>query len=105
MVAKDEGERLQWVAWRASGLTADELAARRGQSPNRRRYSAYRRKKPEPVVRSLERVRVERRAAPASVQGGGTSTVIELAEAKVIVPPGVDAATLRVVLRRTASPA
>lgn len=105
MVAKDEGERLQCVAdWRASGLTADEFAARRGLSPNTLRYWAYRPKKPEPVVRSLELVRVERGAAPASVQGS-SAIVVELAEAKVIVSPGVDAATLRVVLDALRGPA
>ena len=98
MVATDERERLQWVAdWRASGLTADEFAARRGLSPKTLRYWAYRRKKPEPVVRSLEMVRVERGVVAASTQGG-SSIVVELAEARVTVPPGTDAATLRVVL-------
>ena len=98
MVAKDEGERLQWVAdWRASGLTADEFAARRGLSPNTLRYWAYRRKKPEPVVPSLEMVRVERGAVAASTQGR-CSIVVELAEARIIVPPGTDPTTLRVVL-------
>lgn len=105
MVVKDERERLQWVAdWRASGLTADEFAARRGLSPHTLRYWAYRQKKPEPVVRSLELVRVERGVVPASTQGG-SSIVVELAEAKVIVPPGTDAATLRVVLDALRRPA
>lgn len=105
MVPSDERERLQAVAeWRASGLTADEFAARRGIPPNTLRYWAYRQKKPEPVVRSVELVRVERGAVPTSVQGGG-SIVVELAEARVIVPPGTDAATLRVVLDALRRPA
>jgi hypothetical protein len=85
--------------WRASGLTADEFAARRGLSVNALRYWAYGRRKASPPVRSLEVVRVERACnsmtpAPPS----GVTIMIELGGARVSVPAGSDAATLRVVL-------
>jgi hypothetical protein len=108
MVETDEKQQLRWVAdWRASGLTADEFAGRHGLSVHTLRYWAYRKKKGRPEVSSLAVVRVEREAAPAMALGRAP-LVVEVGDARVIVPAGADGATLRMVfnaLRSTGSAA
>lgn len=100
MARRSAEQRSRWVAeWRASGLTAGEFAGRHGLSANTLRYWAYRLKqKPTRAIPSLSLVRVERASERTLPPSPASLITIEIGEARVLVPAGSDAVTVRAVL-------
>jgi hypothetical protein len=84
------------AAWRESGQSADAYAAGRGFAGATLRWWSSRlgRREVEGPPREVRLARVVRSPAPSATQG----VIIEIAGARVLVPPGVDAATLTTVL-------
>src|SRR5688572_6054609 len=89
------------AGWRASGQSAREYAETRGGfTAGGLRHWAYRLKKAgaKSAPQPMQLVRVETRSpspSPPSVPG---ALVIELSTARIHIPAGFDAATLRAVL-------
>ena len=98
--------------WQSSGLTSTEFCAGREYTPGGLRYWAHRLRqhdaataRPEIAQPALHLVRVERApvsvdapAVPAAATRSDSTLTIELGGARVAVPAGFDAATLRAVL-------
>lgn len=87
--------------WRASGETAEAFSAREGFAASTLRWwsSKLRRESAATSVAMVQLVRVPTVAPPSARPAAGTVSVELLeARARVIVEPGVDAATLRTVL-------
>lgn len=84
------------AAWRESGQSADAYAEGRGFAGATLRWWSSRlgRHGTEAPPREVRLARVVRSTAPSTPQG----VIIEIGGARVLVPPGVDAATLTTVL-------
>jgi hypothetical protein len=84
------------AAWRESGQSADAYATGRGFAGATLRWWSSRlgRSAPDVPLREVRLARVVRSSAPSAAQG----VVIEIGSARILVPPGVDAATLTTVL-------
>jgi transposase len=104
--AKTWAERVE--EWRASGLSAEEYCRGRGLSAGTlyRWSSRVRRggevaRAPGEAVSMARVVRTPTRQQVASghSDGGPAAVVVEVEGARVVVPPGVDAGTVEVVLR------
>jgi hypothetical protein len=80
------------AAWRASGLSRDEFAARAGCTPASLKWWAWRLGRESTAL-----VRVVRER-PVKIIAASVPIVIEVRSARVIVAPGFDAASLRDVL-------
>ena len=107
---KKWARRVAW--WQSSGLTSTEFCAGREYTPGGLRYWAHRLRqreaataRPQIAEPALHLVRVERApvsvdapAVPATTTGSDGRLTIELGGARVAVPAGFDAATLRAVL-------
>lgn len=90
--ATEWGKRV--AAWRASGQSSDAFAAGRGfAGATLRWWSSKLKREGSPPVR-LARVVVARAATTTAGQG----LIVEMRGARVLVPPGVDRATLATVL-------
>ena len=112
--ANDWAERVE--AWRASGQTSEEFSQGRGFSGGGLRHWAYRlgktRGRPKGVAGLKGAVRLARVLRSPGVElgatrrerslesssGSGSAMAVEIRDARVIVPAGFDAATLRNVL-------
>lgn len=84
------------AAWRASGLSADAFAAGRGFAGATLRWWSSRLKSGPPTRSTTGEVRLAQvvRAPRPATQG----VTVELRGARVLVPPGVDQATLASVI-------
>jgi hypothetical protein len=91
--------------WRASGLTAKEFCAKHDLQLTGLRYWTYRLRAAEKSAQAdtvqLVPVTIEREeAAPSTREAGAPmpALTVELGAARVVIPAGVDRATLTVVL-------
>jgi hypothetical protein len=85
------------AAWRESGQSADAFASGRGFAGATLRWWSSRlgRRRAEERAPTVRLARVVRSPEPSPLQ---STIIVEIGRGRVLVPPGVDAATLATVL-------